>query len=183
MNSVPYAHGVTECRCTYPTRRSKSSLFRRRVWVSSPLANTRPEPPDTCMVSSIFSFGGVGFGFEPLAPFGATVLICNQEKTVNKRFFARLTTQCGDNARHTASKECPKRVYRATQHDYATVADLHLRKTHSLGRSFLNQIEIQNPSAEGIPGLHSTFSPHRPLGSVFFVFCFFSFTITARVTT
>ena len=30
----------------YPTRRSKSSLFRRRVWVSSPLVNT-PLPSPT----------------------------------------------------------------------------------------------------------------------------------------
>ena len=29
-------------RFTYPTRRSGSSLTRRRVWVSSPQANTRP---------------------------------------------------------------------------------------------------------------------------------------------
>ena len=29
-------------RFTYPTRRSGSSLTRRRVWVSSPKANTRP---------------------------------------------------------------------------------------------------------------------------------------------
>ena len=62
------------------------------------------------------------------------VLICNQEKTVNKRFFARLTTQGGDNARRTASKECPKRVHRATQHDYATVAFLHLQEASLLFR-------------------------------------------------
>ena len=52
-----------------------------------------------------FFFWGDCLGFEPIAPLGAAVLICNQEKMLNKRFFARLTTQCGDNARHTASKE------------------------------------------------------------------------------
>lgn len=52
-----------------------------------------------------FFFWGDSLGFEPIAPLGAAVLICNQEKMLKKRFFARLTTQCGDNARHTASKE------------------------------------------------------------------------------
>ena len=116
LNSVPYASGVTECRCTYPARRSTSSLVRRRAWVSSICVanrNTRPAP----------------------------------SKTVNKRFFARLTTQGGDNARRTASKECPKRVYRATQHDYAMVAFLHLQEA----KLACQAESVCPPSRNGIP--------------------------------
>ena len=96
-----------------------------------------------------FFFWGDSLGFEPIAPLGAAVLICNQEKMLNKRFFARLTTQGGDNARRTASKECPKRVYRATQHDYAMVAFLHLQEAKLACQA--ESVRIFRSFASGIP--------------------------------
>ena len=56
-------------------------------------------------VGALVFYGALSVRFELLRRIGAVSSICNQVKTIDNRFRARLTSQQSDNARSATSKE------------------------------------------------------------------------------